>query len=210
VCRFVATPLREDFTSTVSHDLRNPLTVARGQLELLASEVESDRLDPLDRSLTRMDTLIDETLALARQGRTVAETERVELLAVCERCWARVATGEATLRVVTDGPFRADASRVEQVFENLFRNAIDHGGAAVTVRVGHTADGFYVADDGPGIPPGERADVFESGVTTSEGGTGYGLAIVEEIASAHGWNVAVTGSESGGARFEFVGVTFVE
>ncbi|PSQ27363.1 hypothetical protein BRD03_07260 [Halobacteriales archaeon QS_9_68_17] len=65
---------------------------------------------------------------------------------------------------------------------------------------------FVVADDGPGISPEDNERVFESGYTTRENGTGYGLSVVERIAEAHGWSVTVTDSESGGARFEFTGV----
>jgi signal transduction histidine kinase len=78
------------------------------------------------------------------------------------------------------------------------------------VRVGALDDGFYVADDGPGVPPDDREHVFESGYSTSEDGTGFGLAIVEEIASAHGWDVDVVESEDGGARFEVTGVELAE
>jgi signal transduction histidine kinase len=63
--------------------------------------------------------------------------------------------------------------------------------------------GFAVADDGPGIPEDERDDVFDHGFTTAEDGTGFGLAIVERIAQAHGWSVSVTEGRDGGARFEF-------
>jgi signal transduction histidine kinase len=81
----------------------------------------------------------------------------------------------------------------------------------VTVTVGELADcdGFYVADDGPGIPADERETVFESGYSTAADGTGFGLSIVEEIASAHGWAVRVTDSAEGGARFEVAGVDVV-
>ena len=68
------------------------------------------------------------------------------------------------------------------------------------------SDGFYVEDDGPGIPEGERERVFEDGYSTVEGGTGFGLNIVREIARAHGWEVRVTESAAGGARFEISGV----
>jgi len=76
----------------------------------------------------------------------------------------------------------------------------------VTVTVGSLEDGFYVADDGPGIPEADREKVFESGYSTDGDGTGLGLAIVRRIAQAHGWDVTLTTSESGGARFEFHGV----
>ncbi len=197
----------ERFTSTVSHDLRNPLSVARGRVELLDAETDSPHIGPLDSALGRMDTLIDETLSLAKQGRIVDETDTVDLAAISERSWARVDTEDATLTVVNDSRFLADSSRVERVFENLFRNSVEHGGPDVTVRVGWSADGFYVADDGPGIPPADRDGVFQFGQTSAADGTGYGLAIVAEIASAHGWRVDVSASRSGGARFDFAGVT---
>ncbi|MFB6298544.1 MAG: PAS domain S-box protein [Salinirussus sp.] len=84
----------------------------------------------------------------------------------------------------------------------------DSAAPDVTVRVGALPDGsgFFVADDGPGIPPEERDEVFESGYALSEDGSGYGLAIVEQIVTAHGWSIEVTDSESGGARFEITGV----
>ncbi|OYR87860.1 hypothetical protein DJ71_05250, partial [Halorubrum sp. E3] len=67
-------------------------------------------------------------------------------------------------------------------------------------------DGFYVADDGPGIDPADREAVFEAGVTSDPDGTGFGLKIVGEVAEAHGWTVELAESETGGTRFEFRGV----
>ena len=101
---------------------------------------------------------------------------------------------------------QADATRLRQLLENLFRNSVDHGGEDVTITVGTLADGFYVADDGPGIPEAERDQVFESGYSTNRDGTGFGLAIVEEIAAGHGWEITVTEGVEGGARFEVTGV----
>jgi signal transduction histidine kinase len=74
----------------------------------------------------------------------------------------------------------------------------------VTVTVGTLPDdgGFYVEDDGPGIPEEIREGIFESGYTTSQRGTGFGLAIVEDIAEAHGWTVSIHEGRTGGARFE--------
>ena len=80
--------------------------------------------------------------------------------------------------------------------------------SSLRIRVGTLDDGsgFYVADDGPGIPEADREEVFTSGYSTDPGGTGFGLSIVEQIADAHGWSVGVTASESGGARFEITDV----
>jgi len=73
----------------------------------------------------------------------------------------------------------------------------------VTIRAGVLDDaGFYVADDGAGIPEADRDSVMESGYTTNEDGTGFGLTIVADIVEAHGWEVSITESRGGGARFD--------
>jgi signal transduction histidine kinase len=200
----------DQFASMVSHDLRNPLNVAQGRVDLEREESESAHLDAAARSLARMEALIDDVLALARQGQPIDETEPVALSTVAEAGWEVVDTQSATLAVDGDGTMLADASRLQQLLENLYRNAIEHGGEDVTVRVGVLdADGFFLEDDGPGVPPDERAEVFESGYSTAAEGTGFGLAIVREIATAHGWESTLTEGESGGARFEMTGVRFL-
>jgi len=196
----------EEFASVVSHDLRSPLGVARGRLELLGEDCDSEHLDPIDRALSRMDDLIENLLALAREGERVSETEPVALARLADAAWADVVTHDAALEVEVDDSVRveADENRLRQLFENLYRNAIEHGGDDVTVTVGDhpERDGFYVADDGPGIPADEHAAVFDAGYSTAAEGTGFGLSIVEQVATAHGWSIAVTDGADGGARFE--------
>jgi len=196
----------EEFASIVSHDLRNPLSVARGRLDLVREERDSEHLEAVARAHERMETLIEDLLTLARDGDAVEETERVPLRGLAEACWEGVETADATLRVETDRAVRADRSRLRQVFENLVRNSVEHAGEDVTVTVGDRDGGFYVADDGPGISAADRDAVFETGHSTAADGTGFGLAIVESVAAAHGWDVRVTESADGGARFDFTGV----
>ena len=80
----------------------------------------------------------------------------------------------------------------------------------MTVRIGDLPDdaGFYVADDGPGIPEADRETVFDAGHSTNEDGTGFGLSIVQGIVEAHGWDIRVTEGDDGGARFEITGVEY--
>jgi len=204
----------EQFASMVSHDLRNPLNVAQGRFKLLSEEVaqDDDNAAAVERALTRMEELIEEILTLARDGQPVEQWDAVLLSSVVTDCWKLVETGDTDVRVEDDIAFRADPKRVQRLFENLFRNAVDHGGPDVTVTVGALPDqsGFYVADDGPGIPDEERDSVFEPGFTTREEGTGFGLAIVAEIVGAHGWEVQITEGDTSGARFEIRGVETVE
>jgi PAS domain S-box-containing protein len=194
-----------EFASIVSHDLRNPLSAAEGYLDLYRTEGDDDHLDAVARTHDRIGALIDDLLELAREGPEATDFEPVELSGLVEACWENVDTAEATLEVDVAAEIRADRSRIAQLLENLFRNAVEHGGDDVTVTVGGLDDGFYVADDGPGVPDAERARVFESGYSTCEDGTGFGLSIVREIAGAHGCEVRVTSSETGGARFEVTG-----
>jgi PAS domain S-box-containing protein len=201
----------EAFATIVSHDLRAPLNVASGRLALAREERDGEHLEAVAASLDRMETLIGDTLTLARQGQAVSDREHVDVADVVRQCWARVADASATLDVVDEFAVRGDRDRLQQVFENLFRNSVEHGGEGVTVRVGRLDDGtgFYVEDDGRGVPEDEREAVFGHGYTTSDDGTGFGLAIVEEIVNAHGWSVTVADSEDG-ARFEITGVELSE
>jgi len=257
-------------SNVLSHDLRNPLNVAVGRAELLADESESDHVESLVESLDRIDAIIDDALVLALQRR-VEDTLPVALSDAARRAWAHVETGDATLVVEENARFAADPDLAAHVFENLFRNAVEHSSTGnqtasgdavehgstgsrissddavehsstgnqtasgdavehgsmgrrdtpgdavehgdpdgVTVTVGALCDapGFYIEDDGPGIPEADRASVLEPGYTTnrSGGGTGFGLPIVLQVADAHGWDLALCESASGGARFEFSGV----
>ncbi|MDS0221674.1 PAS domain S-box protein [Haloarcula sp. S1AR25-5A] len=195
----------EEFASVVSHDLRNPLRVVEGRLELLKEDCETEQVAPIERALDRMDALIEDILTFAREGNRVSEMEAIDLREVCEACWQHVETAEATLEITTDKTIRADRSRLQQLIENLVRNAVEHGGEDVTVSVGDLETGFYVADDGPGISADERESVFDAGYSTADDGTGFGLSIVKQVADAHGWDITITESEAGGVRFEITG-----
>jgi signal transduction histidine kinase len=205
----------ERFIGVVSHDLRNPLHVVEGRLDLACETGDLSHLEDAAAGVARMESLIDDLLTLAREGYAVEERTAVSLDTLTERTWAMARTGDAMLTVEGSLPVFGDEERLRQVFENLFRNAADHGGDAVTVRVGPIVDGetdsddgggrrvtgFYVADDGPGIPP-ERLDDVLSVDGFSGGDSGLGLSIVAQIIDAHGWEVSVTESRAGGARFE--------
>ena len=205
----------DEFASVVSHDLRNPLRLAEGRLELAREDCDSEHLGVLDDALARMDRIIEDVLWLAREGRQVGSTEPIALHDAVGAAWEVVAHAGAgaDLRCGADDrplpTIEADDDRLQQLFENLLSNAIEHGGPDVTVTVGRLDDGFCVEDDGPGIPRDDREEVFTAGYTTAEEGTGFGLRIVKQVADAHGWDISVTDGAAGGARFEITGVGFV-
>jgi PAS domain S-box-containing protein len=209
----------DEFAAIVSHDLRGPLMGIRDSANRALRTGEVEQVEGVVDAADRMDELTDDLLELARSGQRIADTEPVELRAVAESAWRGVWTGDAGLVIRAETTVVGDPDRVQQLLENLFRNSVEHnrnrsiatgprsGGEPVTVTVGGLPDGFYVADDGEGVPPADRDRVFERGYTTGDG-TGLGLSIVEQIVGAHGWSVRATESEDGGARFEITGVEF--
>ncbi|NGM70481.1 PAS domain S-box protein [Natronolimnobius sp. AArcel1] len=190
------------FTSILSHDLRNPLQLAQGRLQLLKEDCESEHFDDIDYALTRMDALIEDVLTLAQVGNDAMEIESVSLSDLVEDCWTTVATDTAALEIETEQTIQADEKQLHQLFENLFRNAVEHADETVTVTVGDTETGFYIEDNGPGIPAAARDDIFDAGYTTADDGTGFGLHIVARVVDAHEWAVSITEGETEGARFE--------
>lgn len=196
----------DNFAGVVSHDLRNPLNIAKGRLELVREECDSTHLDPIERSHDRMQSMIDDLLMLAREGHEIDDTVPVDLADVVARCWQNVETSQGSLDVRTSLSLEANRSRLQQLLENLIRNAVEHGDENVTITVGEHERGFYVEDDGVGIPDEDREQLFEAGYSTSESGTGIGLTIVREIVEGHGWEISVTEGTDGGARFEISGI----
>jgi PAS domain S-box-containing protein len=217
----------EEFADVLSHDIRNPLNIAKGYVDLAREADDPDaHLDAVAEAVERADDIVEDVLALCRHDELELDVQSVSLADVVKHAWRSVTTLNATVvPPESDCYLRADRSQLSRVLENLFRNAVQHGSDDVTVAVETTDSGFAVEDDGPGIPESEREQVFETNYTTHEDGTGYGLSIVAEVADAHGWAVTVAegsagggerpdGSrssedertESSGARFEFTGV----
>jgi len=226
----------DQFSSFVSHDLRSPLQVARGYLRLVEQTANLDYLDEVDSSLQRMDAMVDDLRELTRVDQSELSTEPIVVESAARQAWGQVGTGTASLEVDHPGEILADREFLLHIFENLFRNSVEHGSTSsraepnnsvehgstssraepdnsvehgngkLTVRVGPLADGLFVEDDGPGIPEDERESILEHGYSTSSKGTGLGLSIVSTVVEAHGWTITVAESDDGGARFELIGV----
>ncbi|MEA1930824.1 MAG: PAS domain S-box protein [Euryarchaeota archaeon] len=206
----------ERLAGVVSHDLQTPLSTAEKLTGLLRADLgEADpaveqSLADLEATHQRLQEFADQLPRLARESTDVEEPTTCDLQSVAESAWSFVETGSLDLQIASTSTVRADPSRLQRVFENLFQNTVTHGVEAVdgeqahtatTVRVGSTDDGFYIEDDGPGIRPEQRSELFEYGMSTGSG-SGFGLAIVRTIIEAHGWTVDVVDSDTGGARFE--------
>jgi PAS domain S-box-containing protein len=195
----------DEFTSIVSHDLRAPLQNAKTAAEMARASGDESFFETIEHEHERMEQMIDELLTLAKEGESVTETETVNIGTLVSEAWEPFGCPQDGLEVRdSDIDVTADRSRVRRLLENLLRNADEHCESPVTVTVGRTADGFYLADNGPGLDEMDREQVFEPGYTTAVDGTGFGLTIVKRIADAHGWEVSISDSASGGVRFDFI------
>jgi len=197
----------ETFGDILSHDLTSPLATLRGRLELARATGDDEHFDEAEDAFERVSTLVDELATVMREGRVVNTLTAVDVGPVARELWGALDTGETTLTVGEVGEVRADERALTRLLQNLFRNSIEHG-PATTVVVGplDEGEGFFVADDGPGIPAADRDRVFEPGYSTKEGGTGFGMISAQQIALAHDWDLSVSASADGGARFEVRGV----
>jgi len=243
-------PAVDQVSSVISHDLRNPLDVAKAHLTAARETGDPEHFESVADAHDRMERIIRDVLTLTRGDAVVDPSDRVSIETAATDAWQSVDTNGAMLDLIGSLPtVTADADRVRRLFENLFRNSVEHGATdnrtrsgdsvdrgsdapasntrgargerrpgsreqsldrseettpegSLTITVGALEDGFYVADDGRGIPANERETVFEPGHSTMNGGTGLGLAIVEQIIAAHDWDVTLTTADCGGARFE--------
>lgn len=196
----------EEVASVVSHDLQNPLTIANGYLARARSHGDEEYFEHVADALEEIRAISDEAVALARLGQPVARTEPVDFEAFVDSCWAERNTGDATLCREALDPIECDVDRVLAMLDRLFDNAVRHGPAGVTVTIGTTGGGFFIADDGPGVPEDEYDTVLEAGYSTVQHRPGLGLTVARAIAEAHGWSLSLSGSETGGLRVDVAGV----
>jgi len=191
----------EAFAEFVSHDLKNPLNVASGYVEMEQQlrDDPSENLAKVQKSHKRMEQMIDELLELSRSSEELKETAEIQISEIVEEAWSLLDTEDATLGVKTDMVVNGDGDKLLNVFENLFLNSIEHNDSDVSIEVGEFESGFYIADNGSGIDSDVGTDIFNYGYTEDEG-HGLGLAIAKEIVDVHGWSIEID-SDWNGAKF---------
>ncbi|MFG1622084.1 sensor histidine kinase [Kribbella sp. NPDC049227] len=206
---------QREFVDNAGHELRTPITVIRGHLELMGD-------DPRDRAetkalvldeLSRMNRMVDDLLVLATTERPdfleTGEVNLTELVVeviakarpLADRVWRVDETADATIV--------ADGQRLTQALMQLVSNAVRHTTTGDRIALGSRLSGdhvlLWVADSGPGVRASDRERIFERFARGNDqrrtGGAGLGLAIVRSIAQAHGGDVRLADGP-GGARFE--------
>ncbi|MFB6202223.1 MAG: ATP-binding protein [Halorhabdus sp.] len=197
-------------TATVSEAISDSISTAQQRLELARSTGDLTHFDAIECALDRIDTVVGYVLTITRQSEPVTDPAAVDVAAAVRRAWGRLDVEGPTLSIDTDATVRADPGRLQLLFEHLLRNACEHASgdtlsSTVTITVGDRDDGgFFVADDGVGIPPTERETLFEPTFGDPDA-SAIGLAVVAAIVAAHDWSVQYCEGD-GGARFDFSGV----
>jgi signal transduction histidine kinase len=208
----------ESYAGMLTHELRNPLTIAQIYVGRAADDLEA--LEEVESALDRIEEMIDILLVTVRGSEADVDRTPMVLADVAAAAWDDLSPERAELVVETDLTIRADPVHVRHLLKNLFSNSLEHGstgdtgdsdGADLTVRIGalEGGAGFYVEDDGTGIPEVVRDAVIEAGYTTKSDGIGLGLTFVANLVDTYDWEWTITASRSGGARFEFTGVEVV-
>ena len=157
----------DQFTSVVSHDLRNPLHVASARVELAAEECDSPHLRTAAEAHDRMERLIDDLLTFARAGSQAIDFEPVALPKLLDACWSGLPTDGASLAVETAATVRADRDRLRQLFENLLLNGVEHGSTSNRTKsddaVEHGSTGPRSEGRGDSVEHGSTSNRTESG-----------------------------------------------
>jgi len=210
----------QEFAYIASHDLQEPLRSVTSYLDLLATEYGDELegegefyIERAESNASRMSAMIDALLAYSRvktEGGTfdtvAAETVVAETL---DSLGVLINESEARIRTGSLPTVTADENQLGQVFQNLLKNAIEHGGEPPEIEITATDAGdaweFAVADNGPGVPEPQQDrifEIFQQGNTDGDGEAGIGLAICERIVSRHRGDIWVD-ADGSGSTFKF-------
>lgn len=197
------------FLADAAHELRTPIAILQTRLESLPPGPDKRQLQ---RDSARLGGMANELLDLHRMALSPDGFEPVDLVEIATHVTADLAplaidAGSEIEFVGPEAPVRVkgDASALSRAIANLVHNAMSHGGAAVSVRVEVNTDGrVVVSDNGPGIDPAQREEIFWPfhRLSQSPNGAGLGLSLVRDIIKRHGGKITVATAPQGGALFE--------
>lgn len=192
----------------ISHDLQTPIQTIEGRLELAVQTGETAHIEDALDAVNRLNELREDLVNMLRAKEIVGEMEEIDIDEVAEAAWEGVNSSDgSTLEIVGTARMEGDPAATRRLLQNLLSNSVEHAECPTSIHIGKVANGFYVEDDGPGIDPEDREEVFTPGFSTKSGGSGMGMASVRQIVDEHGWEIDITEAEIlDGVRFEITGV----
>lgn len=197
----------DTFVATLVHELRSPLGIAQAFLDIGRNDGDDaqDALEKVAGALDDLEHTIDNLASMAKNNMTV-EVEEVELEPLVREVWESLDTKDDLIQIESSIYVTADPALLKILFRNLLSNAIQHGGENSTIQVGSLNDGFFVEDTGSGIPTEIQDEIFSRGFSDA-GGLGVGLALVNDIVDAHGWEITINSEVGRGTSVEITNVT---
>lgn len=210
---------QRNFINDAGHELRTPITIIRGHLELLGDDPEEQQetLELVMDELDRMSRFVDDLILLAKAERLdFLRVETIEMGELTEELYAKaIALADRDWQLDAKGPTRivADRQRLTQAMMNLAQNATQHTQAGEVIALGSAVSKgyarFWVRDTGEGIAPADQLRIFERFARLANSrrrseGAGLGLAIVKAIAEAHGGRVELQSQLGKGSTFTIV------
>jgi signal transduction histidine kinase len=162
-------------------------------------DIEDTHAEAIGRSVRRVETLLDDVSAAASLA--CSDDGAPEAIpALAQEVWDDLDTESATLTIDTDRTIAAPSDAVKHMLQRLFENSLAHADDGVTVTIGNTADGIYIADDGAGLDEADPDRIFDQGYGTARDGEGYGLFVADHIARSNG--LLLTIADTDNIRFE--------
>lgn len=190
----------EKFSSIVSHDLRNPLNVASGYLELARETGSEEDFDKAMDAIQRMDQIIGELLTLSGKPEHF-EKEDLSLEEVFKEAYSFV---DCNPDYSLEGNIEFEGSRsgVVRMFQNLIENSVEHNRKDIEIEVGVLENGFYYTDSGQ--LSGNVDDILEYGYSESEDGSGIGLSVIQRVTEINNWKLNINETDNGSLKFEIL------
>lgn len=210
----------DEFSDSVAHDLRNPLSVILAHADLLrthltqmkAGDVAYDHhlslnaLDQVEKHSNRMSSIIDDFLKVTRETKSLGEVESLDFETTV-RDIARDYVPSTAIDIPVGGEFRASLPHARLLFDAVFRNIAHRSDEHVTVTARLTEDGFSIEDTGEPVPPELAEQLLDYGVTTQYRGEGLGLSVAKTVAESHHWSIQIDPEYRDGLRVVVKNVT---
>lgn len=203
----------------LAHETRNPLNIIRGLAQLISKQTETSaetqkRSMEIVNEADRVAAQLNEFINYSRPREVRRATVHLHAIAgeVVRALTYDIEEKKISLQVTGDAlAIEADEQLLRQVVFNLLLNAVqavgEHGKIVIrTIRSGSAGARLEISDDGPGVPTEQRAEIFKPYFTTTQKGTGLGLAVVQQICLAHGWEISCEANAPRGAKFQITGM----
>lgn len=173
----------------INHDMVNMISIAKGYSKSCSKKYNDEELDKIRDSILRLETMINDIKDIASYDSelNVENVEEFNLEHIVNKCWSNIYTKDARIKNNIDIKIKGDKSKISHLFENMFKNSIEHGGVDnIVITVDEFNGGFYISDNGNGVKMNENK-IFELG--ESNNGGGLGLNICKRICDMHNWDI---------------------